>query len=91
MTATSKLMDGRGFANIETTDSGLEYLRTILSTPDISQPLVALMITLVLPTCPPELHNQFEKDDDRRANNAAATASLRQVFTIPRRPFPSAW
>ncbi|KAI0450483.1 hypothetical protein F5B21DRAFT_427617 [Xylaria acuta] len=64
---------------IDTTDEELGRFERIL-TPRRFGSLRKLTITVVLPSYPPESFGEYETDEDRRANSAVATATLRRLF-----------
>jgi hypothetical protein len=63
------------------TDTELDKLQQIL-TPRRRHILRSLSAGIVLPSYPPELYSEFETNEDRQANNASATATLRRLFEI---------
>ncbi|XXG96677.1 Protoheme IX farnesyltransferase, mitochondrial [Hypoxylon texense] len=65
----------------DTTKDELEQFEHIL-TPPRRDILRHLSLFIVLPSYPEELWDEFETDEDRRANSEAATAALGRVFRI---------
>lgn len=72
----------REYITVETTEVGLNYLRDILEDPGSRAILKGITIIVILRSCPPELYNEFEGDEDRRANDESATVSLNRVFNL---------
>ncbi|KAI1821440.1 hypothetical protein F4861DRAFT_518702 [Xylaria intraflava] len=66
---------------VDATDEELANIERIL-TPRRYGNLRKLAVTVVLPQYPEESYNKFETDEDRQANNAAATATLQRLFKI---------
>ncbi|KAI3317819.1 hypothetical protein HD806DRAFT_513835 [Xylariaceae sp. AK1471] len=71
------------YLNKKVSDTEIEKFEQIL-TPRRRYILRELMVTILLPTYPRESYGKFETDEDRQANNAAATATLRRLFEFIR-------